>query len=73
MWKTYLLVVILPCVIDPTYNTTRIGNTAARSSAVIIEGRSKANTLGIDIDLRWSLEAEKHVIRETKSSQIDLE
>jgi hypothetical protein len=47
MWKTYVLVVILPCVIDPTYNGGPNRQRESTLMAVFIEGRSKAKTLGI--------------------------
>lgn len=71
--KLPISTVILPCIIDPTYNSDSNRQHEIDSSTVIIEGRRKVNTLGIGIDLRWSLEAGKHVIRDGKSRQIDRE
>jgi hypothetical protein len=71
MWKTYISVVILPRVIDPTYN---VDPNRQRESTLIgrsNESKSKTTTLGIGTYCHCSLEAGKHGIRESKSKQID--
>ena len=50
MWKTYVFILIQPFVlVIPLTIATRIDNAKARSSAVFVEGKSRATTLAIGI------------------------
>ncbi len=53
--------------------TVRIGSVTARPTAVLIGGKSKAETLDSPHLLTLLIGAGKHVIREDKSRQIDRE
>jgi len=63
MWKTYISVVILPCAIGPTYNSDPNRRRESTLIAGFIEGRNKANTLGIGTYWHCSLEVGSYVIR----------
>ena len=50
MWKTYVSVLITAfALVSRLTIAIRIGNATARSTAVFIEGKSKAETLDIGI------------------------